>query len=258
MGDDPDEHVRRIDDRNGDQVIFVDLTRNRFLILVDAGEDHVVLHDVFDHGRSARQDQLLERHKANQPALVIDDVTVINGLTVGGLMADELERFTNGDMRRQRDVVGRHGRARGAGLIAGQPADIFALGLRQERKDRVDHVFTQPVDQVGTLVVRHQVEEFSRLFRRHRLDKAELAVFVQVTEDVSAIAGRQDPEKGVAVVGLEVLDDLGEPPGVVVGEEVAQGGDLAVADQFAEVGHQERMSHGPSSDFVGSNAARIH
>ena len=34
--------------------------------------------------------------------------------------------------------------------------------------------------------------------------------------------------------------------GVMIGEEVAQAGDFAVADQLAEVGHQERMSHGPS------------
>ena len=35
--------------------------------------------------------------------------------------------------------------------------------------------------------------------------------------------------------------------GMVLGEEVAQDGGFAVADQLAEVGHQERMSHGPSS-----------
>ena len=130
------------------------------------------------------------------------------------------------------------------GSIAGQPADVFALGLGQERKHRVDHVLAKAGDQVGTLVVRHQVEELGRLFGRHRLDEAELAVVVEVAEDIGAIARRQDPEEGVAVIRLEVLDDLGEPARVVVGEEVAQGGDFTVADQLAEVGHQERMSHG--------------
>ena len=63
------------------------------------------------------------------------------------------------------------------------------------------------------------------------------------------------PEQGVAVVGLEVVDDLGEPARVVLGEEVAQDGDFAVADQFAEVGHQERMSHGPSTSWHLGNRA---
>ncbi len=129
-------------------------------------------------------------------------------------------------MRRQGDVVGRHDRAGGAGLVAGQPADIFALGLGQEREHRVDHVLAEPVDQVGALVVRHQVEQFGRLFGGHRLDEPELAVFIQVAEHIGAIAGRQDAEEGVAVVGLEVLDDLGEPARVVLGEEVAQDGRL--------------------------------
>ena len=88
VGDDADEHVGRIDDRDRDQVVLVDLARDRFLILVDPGEDDVVLHDVFDHRRSPRQDQLLERHKPDQPALVIDDVAVVDRLAVGGLVAD--------------------------------------------------------------------------------------------------------------------------------------------------------------------------
>ena len=71
--------------------------------------------------------------------------------------------------------------------------------------------------------------------------------FVEVAEDLGAVAGRQDAEEGVAIVGLEVLDHLGEPARVMLGEEVAQAGDLAVVDQLAEVGHQQRMSHGPSS-----------
>ena len=156
----------------------------------------------------------------------------------------QLEGLADGDVRGERDVVGRHDRAGGAGLVAGQPADILALGLGQEREHRVDHVLVEPVDQVGALVVRHQVEQLGRLLGRHRLDEPDLAVVVEVAEDLGAVARRQDAEQGVAVVGLEVLDHLGDPAGVVLGEEVAQAGDFAVADQLAEVGHQERMSHG--------------
>ena len=149
----PTSMSRRVDDRNGDQVVLVDLAGDRFLVFVDAGEDDVVLHDVFDHGRAPRQDQLLERDEADQPALVIDHVTVIDRFAVGGLVANQFERFPDRDVRRQGDVVGGHGRAGGAGLVAGQPADVFSLGLSQERKHGVDHVLAEPVDQVGTFVV---------------------------------------------------------------------------------------------------------
>ncbi len=57
VGDDADEHVGRVDDRDGDQVVLVDLAGDGFLVFVDPGEDDVALHDVLDHGRSARQDQ---------------------------------------------------------------------------------------------------------------------------------------------------------------------------------------------------------
>ena len=222
MGDDADEHVGGIDDGDRDQVVLVDLAGDGLLVLVDPGEDHVALHDVFDHGRAARQDQLLERDEADQPALVVDDVAVIDRLAVGGLVAEPLEGLADGDVRGQGDVVGRHDRAGGAGLVAGQPADVLALGLGQEREHRVDHVLVEPVDQVGPLVVRHHVEQLGGLLRRHRLDEADLAVGLEVAEDLGAIARGQDAEQGVAVVGLEVLDHLGEPAGVVVGEEVAQ------------------------------------
>ena len=176
VGDDADEHVGGVDDGDGDQVVLVDLAGDGFLVFVDAGEDDVALHDVFDHGRPARQDQPLERDESDQPALVIDDVAVVDRLAVGGLVAEQLEGLADGDVRRERDVVGRHDRAGGAGLVAGQPADILALGLGQEREHRVDHVLVEPVDQVGPLVVRHQVEQLGRLLGRHRLDEPDLAV----------------------------------------------------------------------------------
>ena len=246
VGDDADQHVGGVDHGDGDQVVLVDLAGDRFLVFVDPGEDHVALHDVFDHGRPARQDQPLERDEADQPALVVDDVAVIDRFAVGGLVAEQLEGLADGDVRRQRDVVGRHGRAGGARLVAGQAADILALGLGQERKHRVDDVFVEPVDQVGTLVVRHQVEQLGGLLGRHRLDEPDLAVVVEVAEDLGAVAGGRIVEERVAILGLEVFDQLGDPAGVMLGEEVAQAGDLSVVDQLAEVGHQERMSHGPS------------
>ena len=188
---------------------------------------------------------------------MIDDVAVIDRFAVGGLVAEQLEGLADGDVRRERDVVGRHGRAGGAGLVAGQAADILALGLGQEREHRVDHVLVEPVDQVGALVVRHQVEQFGGLLGRHRLDEPSLAVFVQVAQDLGAIARGQDPEEGVAVVGFEVLDELGEPARVMLDEEVAQAGDFSVVDQLAEVGHQERMSHGAPRPVAARLVSRI-
>ena len=200
VGDDPEEHVGRVDHGDGEQVVFVDLAGDGFLVLVDSREDDVALHDVFDDGRPAGQDQPLERDESDQPALVIDDVAIVDRLAVGCFVAQEVEGLADGDVRRQRDVVGRHGGAGGAGLIAAQAADIFALGLGEEGEHRVDDVFVEPVDQVGALVVRHQVEQLGGVLGRHRLDELRLAIFLEVAQDLGAVAGGQHVEDGVGIL----------------------------------------------------------
>ncbi len=114
------------------------------------------------------EDQPLERDEPDQPALVVDDIAVVDRLAVGRLVAEPLEGLADGDVGRERHVVGRHDGAGGAGLVAGQTADVLALGLGQVRQHRVEHVLLEPVDQVGALVVRHHVEEFGRVLGRHR------------------------------------------------------------------------------------------
>ena len=186
-----------VDDGDGEQVVLVDLAGDRLLVLVDPGEDDVALHDVLDHGRAARQDQPLERDEADQPALVVDDVAVIDRLAVGRLVAEPFEGLADGDVRRERDVVGRHdarrrSRARswpGGGCPRARPGRGYGrIGST--------HVLVEPVDQVGALVVRHQVQQLGGLRGRHRLDEPDLAVGVEVAEHLGAVAGRAARGRG--------------------------------------------------------------
>ena len=163
VGDDADEPAGGVDDRQGEQVVLVDLAGDGLLVLVDPAEDDVALHDVFDRGGPAREDQVLERDEADQPSIVVDDVAVVDRLAVGGLVAEPFEGLADGDVGRQRDVVGRHDRAGGSGLVAGQPADVFALGLGEVGEHDVHEILVEPVDQVGPLVVRHEVQELGGL-----------------------------------------------------------------------------------------------
>ena len=107
--------------------------------------------------------------------IVVDDVAVIDRLAIGGLVAEPLEGLADRDVGRQGDVVGRHDRAGGSGLIAGQPADVLALGLGEVGEDDVHEVLVEPVDQVGPLVVRHVVQELGAPPGRHGLDDPVLA-----------------------------------------------------------------------------------
>ena len=153
VGDDPQKHILRVDDGNGDQVVLANLAGDAFLILVDPSDDHVALHDVLDLGRGAREDQSLERNEADEVTLIVDNVTVIDGLAVGGFVAKVFEGLADVDVARQGDVVGRHRRAGGPRLVACEPPEVVALGLRE--KNLVDAVLVEPIDEPGPLVVWH-------------------------------------------------------------------------------------------------------
>ena len=256
VGDDADEPASGVDDRQCQQVVLVDLASDGFLVLVQAAEDDIALHDVFDQGGPARQDQVLERDEADQPSIMVHDVAVIDGLAIGRLVAQAVKGLTHGDVRRQGDVVGGHDRAGGSGLIARQPANVLAFGLGEVGEHDIDELLVEAVDQVSPFVVRHVVQQFGRLLGRHGLDDPVLALGAEVAQDLGAVARQQDPEQGVAVLGLQILDQLGGPPRVLVLDEFAQGGDFSALDQFAQVGHQERVSHQPTSLSQSSSGDR--
>ena len=137
---------------------------------------------------------------------MVHDIAVIDGLAIGRFVAEAIEGLAHGDVGRQGDVVGGHDRAGGSGLVAGQPANIVALGLGEVGKHDIDEVFIEPVDQVGPFVVRHVVQQFGRLLRWHGLDEPILAFGIQIAQDLGAVARQQDPEQRIAVLGLQILD----------------------------------------------------
>ncbi len=186
-----------------------------------------------DPGARPGQDQALERDDAEELVAGVDDVAVVDRLAVGGLAAEPVERLADGQARRQGGVVGRHDRAGRPRLVAGQAADVVALGLGQVPEDLVGPVLVEPVDQVGPVVVRHQVEQARRLDRRHRLDEADLPLAADVAHHLGPGPVGQQPQRRVAPRLAEVLDDLGHVRRVVVGQELAQGRSLARADQLA-------------------------
>ncbi len=166
------------------------LLRDRLLVFIHAGEDDIALHDVFDHGRTPRQNQRLERDKSDQAALVVDHVAVVDRFAIGASRAHQLERLAHRDVWRQRHVVGRHRCAGRPRLVAGEPADVFALSLSEEWKDRVDDILVETIDQVGAFVVRHQVEEIGRLFWGHGSDQPDLPRTIEIVQDLGTTARR--------------------------------------------------------------------
>ena len=140
VGDDADEPVVGIDDRDGDQVVAADLVDDLLLVLVDAGEDRLVLHDPFDAGHRGGQDQPLQGDLADQLVVGADDVAGVDRLAVGGLAAEAVQGVAGGQLGGERGVIGGHDGAGGPRLVAGQAADVLALGVGQLAEDRLDEL----------------------------------------------------------------------------------------------------------------------
>ncbi len=173
----------------------------------------------------------------------VDDVAVVDRFAVGGLAAEPVERLADGRPGRERGVVGRHHRAGGPRVIAGQAADVVAFGLRQVPEDVVGVVVVEPVDQVRPVVVRHQVQERRRIAGRDPFDEPDLPLGPDVAHHLGPRPVGQEPQRRVARLVAEVLDQLGDVRRVVVFKELAERGRFPRADQLAEVRDQQRVSN---------------
>ena len=74
MGDDADDPVVRVDDRQGDAVVTRDLVGDLFLILVYPHRERIALHDLFDPGRGRDEDQILQADRTDQLTVRIDHI----------------------------------------------------------------------------------------------------------------------------------------------------------------------------------------
>ena len=99
MRDDADDPVIVIDDRDGDEVVLADDPGDFLLVLVDADVDDVGLHDVPHQRRELGQDQMPQRDEAQQLAVFIRDVDVVDRFLLGGLLPEAVDRFFDGDIR---------------------------------------------------------------------------------------------------------------------------------------------------------------
>lgn len=60
MGNDTDQVAVAVDDRQGDQIVFLDFERGRLLIVGNIGKNDVPVHDLPDTCLGPGQDQVFE------------------------------------------------------------------------------------------------------------------------------------------------------------------------------------------------------
>ena len=88
--------------------------------------------------RELRQDQVTQRDEAQQLAVFVRHVDVVDRFLLGGLLTQPVDRFFDGDIGQERRVVRGHHRPGAALRVREQLADVFAVRLGHQRQQALD------------------------------------------------------------------------------------------------------------------------
>ena len=82
-----------VDDRHGQQVVAGDDAGDVVLVGQHVDGDRLVDHHLADRRRRRRDDQVAQRQDADEAAVVVDDVDVVDRLGVGLELAQPVDRL---------------------------------------------------------------------------------------------------------------------------------------------------------------------
>ena len=189
------------------------------------------VHHFADQRLARRQDQLAQRHHAQQPPLVIDDVDVIDRLAVGCLQPQAIQRLLDGDVGRQPGVIGGHQRAGGVLRIRDQRGDVAAVGLIDQTQQALDDLRLQTAQQIGAIVVRHLLDQPGHVRPARALDQLLLPFQRKIHENRRLIGDGRRIEKPPHVLDLE--GSSASDSATVAGCSVSQNASIAAVSFFS-------------------------
>ena len=161
-GDDADEPVFGVHDREGVEVILGEHLRDGLLVLGRRDGDDVRLHDILDHVVIVRENERSQRERADETAFVGHIAGVDRFLIDAGAL-DALGRLLHGHLRAERDELRRHDAA-GAVLRIAQdlvdhPAHV-GVGLPENALYDVCGHLLDEIDRVVHIQLVHDFLEF--------------------------------------------------------------------------------------------------
>ena len=245
VGDDADQPPAEVDHRQRDQVVVADDARGLFLVGVREHRHQVGLHDLADRRVLVGEDQIAQRHEADQLAGPVEHVAVVDGLLARRLPPQLGDRRPRRQQRIQHRIVGRQERADlfGPERVAAQ--QILAGRVRQQRDQLVAHPRLQPFEEGGAVVAQHRAEQPRGAGPASPLHEGLLDVRIQVPEHVALDVGGEQAEGLGDLLRLQRPEDVGGVGRVHLLQDRDEVGFVAVVQQFADFGDQQVDAHGP-------------
>lgn len=163
VGDDSEEVMKFIDDREDDEVVFGKSAGGVFL--VGGGEDEFirVLHDVADGGVPGFEGEVAEADFSDQPALFIDDKNTGEGFRVFAIAAENGDGLFHRHVRGDAADVGGHPSAGGVFFVFEKVFGEFFITWAEEGKEADLGFFGNDLEDIDAVVVGEVAEEEAEL-----------------------------------------------------------------------------------------------
>lgn len=207
-GDDAEEDVIGVDNRDGIQVVFPEEGDGLFAVLVRVKGDETVVHEAADREIGVGDEDLADADVIEELALIVDDVDHPQGFAIRAVMADMVDDLGTGPVWADADVIGGHEAADAVGWVVEEHGGVAALGVGEEVEEFAGDGGRHFFEEGGAVVWREFCEGRMGLVLGHLLDEGVLLVGVECFEDFVSFGAGEDAIDEEAVAGWEVVKEL--------------------------------------------------
>ena len=183
-----------IDHRNGQEVVFANRVGDELLVVRRAHGDHLRVHQLLDLSIIRGEQQLSQRHRAQQHAAIVQNIQRIDRFLVRRVLANRVHRLPDRRTHMEIHVFDSHNTAGAVFRIAQKLIDQRALIFIAVFQDALDHACGQLLQKVDRVVDEHIVQNANGFLVAQRIDDARLLIRVHIGENLRGNVLRQQTE----------------------------------------------------------------
>ncbi len=181
---------------------------------------------------AGREQEVLERDHAGQPALGVDGVDREHGVDRLGVGPDRLGRLSDGRVERDRDDLGRHQAARRVVAVAQQRLDVDGVLQLDQHVVGLGHVDVG--QHVGLVVGGERVDERDQLRRAQPVQQVDPLGALELGQDPARDVVGEPAERDPGQVGRQVLQERRDVGRAELGDQVEHVAPVAGLDQVGD------------------------
>ena len=238
-GDDADEAVVAVDHRGGDQVVVLEQSCNRLLVVGGTDAMALGIHEFVDLDRATGTQQAVEGDGAQEALIGADDVDLVEAVGQLGGFAQIVDGVPDRPGGRHGNQLGLHAPAGRILRIIEASGERHPLGRRQLVEDLGLILLVEILQQIDGIVGIEFANAFGHRFRRQLLQNIFPHGIVDFDQGGEVEVGAQEFDQGRPQVGVEGFDEFAQIGFVQVADHVAQergvGGGDRLGDAIDEI-----------------------